>query len=452
MYTDENGETHYYDNETDNYKQNHYHFLYSRNLSRGFTLNTTLHYTHGEGYFEQYKEDEEFADYALNNPVIQGNEIFTTDLIRRKWLRNDFYGTLLSLNYRGTRLESSFGAGFNNYNGDHFGRIIWARTAGESEINRQWYRGTGDKSDLSAFAKSNFELNSSTQLYADVQIRAVNYLFFNPKTGLNFTPSLNQRIYISVAVANREPNRDNFTDAEPGTTPKHEVLYDYEAGYNFKNEWLEATTTLYYMDYHNQLILTGEINDVGAPVMTNVKDSYRTGIELTAGLRISHLLRWNMSMALSRNKIKRFTWQVDNWDYWNDPDNQPYQVTGELENADIAFSPAFIASGMLTINPDGKLQLNLVPKYTGKQFLDNTQSAERQLNSYFLTDMLLNYSINPRFAEEIRFSFQLINIFNKKYESNAWIYRYWEEGTEKKLDGYFPQAGTHFLAGLWVRF
>jgi len=279
------------------------------------------------------------------------------------------------------------------------------------------------------------------------------YLFFNPKGGLNLKLDQQQSIYAYVARANREPNRSNFVDAGPGQpVPVKETLLDYEAGYRYRGTDVVFDANLYFMDYTDQLVLTGEINDVGSAVMTNISDSYRAGIELNGGARIASWLRWDVNVTFSANKILNYSGYVDNWDYWNNPENEPYQVAEELGTTDLAFSPPVVAGSQLDIEAVRNLHLILYSKYVGLQFIDNTSSPERSLDPYFINDVRFSYTIYPQLFRELSFSLQLLNLFDVEYESNAWVYRYYSGGQEAVLDGYFPQAGFHLMAGLKLVF
>jgi iron complex outermembrane receptor protein len=252
-------------------------------------------------------------------------------------------------------------------------------------------------------------------------------------------------LYASIARTHREPNRDNFVDTPPGgKLPAFETLNDLEAGWNFRSSSVTAGANLYYMFYHNQLVLTGQINDVGAPVMTNVEKSYRAGIELTGGIKLANSLRWDGNITLSRNKIRDFTEYVDDWDTWN-------QQTINLGTTDLAFSPGISGNGQLSWKP-GKLSVSLMTSYIGKQFIDNTASDDRILNAYWVNHLNMEYKLSSRFFNKISLFMQINNLLNEEYESNAWIYSYYLGGIRYKMDGYFPQAGRHYLAGISLSF
>ncbi len=470
-YTNADGETVYYDNQIDHYTQQHYQLHLSRTLGDRWIANAALHYTIGAGYYEQYEEKESLADYQLDDVITGGDTITETDLIRRKWLDNDFYGFTGGIRYNGDRLTTVLGGGWNRYVGDHFGTVIWARVAGESEIRHRWYENRGIKTDGNGYLKTTWQAGDRLSLFADLQLRAIGYsidgidddlrnltqqhsfLFFNPKAGVNLELGSGQRVYLFVARANREPSRTNFTDADPaGPVPVKESMIDYEAGYIFSTESLRAEMNLYYMDYTDQLVLTGEINDVGSPVMTNVRDSYRAGIELAAAARLTPWLTWSVNGTFSRNKIMDYTGYVDNWDYWSDPEGEPYQIVEELGTTDLAFSPAVIGNSRIDLEPLRRLHLILDSRVVSRQFIDNTSTRSRSLDPYFINDLRISYTFLPQFVKEISLQVQLSNLFNVQYETNAWVYRYYESGNEGVYDGYFPQAGTHVMAGVRIRF
>ncbi len=465
------GDTSYYDNESDNYQQDHYQLFYSRELGERFIFSGALHYTYGRGYFEQYKQDQDFSDYLMSDVITGGDTITSTDLIRQKWLDNDFYGFTWSLNYKHRRLEAFFGGGWNNYTGRHFGKVIWARMAGDSEINHEWYRNEGKKRDWNTFLKLNYRAGRRVSLFGDLQYRNIEhningadddlsklseshvYQFVNPKIGATFNISNQQRLALSWAVGNREPNRSNLVDADPAhPVPTYETLLDYELAYRLNTTRAVLESNLFYMDYNNQLVLTGEINDVGAPIMSNIKDSYRTGIELIAGIFPASKVRWDLNLTLSRNRIRNFTSYVDNWDFYSDPANEPYQVESDLDETDLSFSPSVVGGSKISYEPINGLKISLLSKYVGKQYIDNTSSDDRRLDPYIVNDLQVQFTFKPSFMKEIGLNLMVNNFLNEQYEANAWIYRYYYEGIEYKMDGYFPQAGIHFMAGLTVKF
>ncbi len=459
-----------YENQTDNYQQDHFQFFYAREINKSWRLNAALFYIRGRGYYESYKDDKSFLSYGLPDIMIGGDTITNTDLVQQKWLDNHFYGLTWSVNYKKDKLDLVLGGGGNQYDGDHFGEIIWAQYASNMDKDYEWYRNNGLKTDMNFYAKANYQVLEKLNVYADLQYRIINYKikgthddlrdisqehdfnFFNPKFGLVYDINAKHRTYFSFGVANREPNRSVYRDASPGEEPTYETLYDYELGYKFSSTHIAFSGNLFYMDYNNQLVLTGKINNVGAPVMTNVKDSYRAGIELQAGIRLAKRLTWDLNASFSQNKINNFIAYVDNWDYWDDPDNQVYQYTDTIGTTDISFSPSITAGSLLNYEVIDDLHLSLVSNYVGKQYVDNTSNEDRKLNPYFLNDFRVQYTLRTNLIKEINFHFQLNNIFNVEYESNAWVYRYVSGGQESAQDGYFPQAPINYFVGIGLKF
>ena len=456
-----------YDHEVDHYQQDHYQLHFSHKFSEYLNMNAALHYTYGRGYYENYKYDQDYDDYGMAAP--EGTS--ETDMVVRKWLDNDFYGATCSLNYDDNTHALTFGGGYNEYDGRHFGEVIWAQYMGANAKDFEWYRGNGLKKDFNVFGKYNLQMTDAWSIYADVQYRHINYSingfdddlrdvgqkhkfdFFNPKLGLYFKPDSKNEGYVSYARAHREPNRSNFVDADPnGKQPVAETLDDFEAGYSYKTSRFVLGANLYYMSYKDQLIQTGEINDVGSPIMVNVDDSYRAGIELTGGLKISERLNWNVNATFSQNKIKKFTEYVDNWDYWYDMDNEPYQYETYLGKTDLAFSPNVIVNSQVDFKPAKNLQISLLSNYVGDQYIDNASNDDRKLDAWFVNNLKIDYSIKGKIFKEAKLHLMVNNLFDVAYESNAWVYSYYTGGERYKMDGYFPQAGIHFFAGIDFKF
>jgi len=467
-YTDEEGNIQYYENQVDHYQQDHFQLHFSHKLNPNWNLNISAHYTYGRGYYENYEQDQNLGDYQI--PLISvGNEVIeNTDLVNRKWLDNGFYGLTWSLNYDKSKSDFILGGGYNIYDGNHFGNVIWGQYLGNIKPNYEWYRSNGLKKDFNLFTKYNYQVFEKLNLFADLQLRTINYtiegidddlrvldqshdfLFFNPKLGFLYQPASNQELYLSFATANREPNRTAYVDNDPnGKTPQHETLYDWEFGYNFSSSGFSFSANYYYMNYKNQLVLTGEINDVGAPIMVNVDKSFRTGIELQAGVQIIKNLQWNGNSTFSLNKIKNFTEYVDEYDVdWN----YAGQQTFDLGTTDLAFSPNIVANSRFFYTPIKHLNLSFVSSYVGKQYVDNTSNEDRILNPWFVNHLNADYTFTTNLFKEITIRAMAINLFNEKYESNAWVYSYFHEGKRYKMDGYYPQAGTHFMIGLDFKF
>lgn len=458
-----------YDNETDNYQQDQYQLITSHELSRNWRANVSFFYTKGRGYYEQYRDNDKYSNYGLPNVVIGDSTgsrqtITRTDIIRRRWLDNDFYGTVFSLDYNSFgKLTANIGGGWNRYAGKHFGEIIWARVAGPTNIRDRYYEDDATKSDVNLYAKAFYQFTPQLNAFADMQVRSIGYsflgfnsqlqnvqqtadlTFFNPKAGFTFTLSDRQTLYGSVGVGHREPNRDDFTQSTPQSRPKAERLIDYEAGCKHQTSGLSLTANGYYMAYRNQLVLSGELNDVGAYNRVNIPVSYRAGIELEAAARLAKQLRWNVNATFSRNRVKGFTEYLDDFDTGE-------QVANRYTETDISFSPSVIAGSQLLFTPAKGLELGLLSKYVGKQYLDNTSNENRKLDPYFTNDIRLIYTLKPKFAQEIAFTLLLNNVLNEQYESNGYTYVYVAEKQTVAENGYYPQAGRNFLAGVRIRF
>ncbi len=465
-YTDADGQVQYYDNQTDNYKQSHYQLFWAQEISHNWNFNMALYYTRGKGYYEEYKENEPFYKYGLDDVTI-GDSVFTsTDLVRQRWLDNDFYGVNFAFNHDDhKRLNLNIGGSYSYYDGGHFGEIIWSEIAAGLGKDYRWYENTGRKNDFNMYTRANYQLSEKLNIYGDLQFRRIDYRingidndlrdisqthfynFFNPKLGLYYEFDQGSKAFVSIAVGNREPNRSTLVDANPEKPyPVHETLTDFEAGYQFRSTRVSLAANLYFMKYKNQLVLTGMINDVGDPVMENVPDSYRTGAELAIGFNIRNNLNRNVNTTPSKNIIRNFISYTDNWNIW------PEQITDTIGTTEIAFSPAWLLNSTLDYEPLKFLHLVLYSKYVGKQYIDNTSSNDRSLNAYFVNDLLIYYSLHPKFMKEIIFSLKVNNLFNAKYETNAWVYRYYYEGSHNVIDGYFPQAGINFMAGIALKF
>ena len=449
-----------YANEVDHYQQDYYQLHFSHKFNPYLNLNASLHYTYGRGYYENFKENKKYSDYLLTAP--QG--LSKTDLVVRKWLDNDFYGATFSMNYNRNKSIATLGGGYNTYDGDHFGRVIWVKNAANFSTDHEWYRGTGLKKDFNVFGKYNYQLFGKLNLYADLQYRHIGYDiggidddlrdltqshafdFFNPKAGIYYQISPNQQAYLSYSRANREPNRANYTDADPaGKQPVAETLNDFELGYSVKSSSLSGAVNLYYMSYNDQLILTGKINDIGAPIMVNVDDSYRTGIELQGAWKICQKLNWNLNATFSTNKINNFTEYVDNWDTWG-------QDAIELGKTDLAFSPNVIANSQIQFTASEAVSIGLISSYVGDQYIDNTSSDDRKLDAYFVNNLKVDYTIKQKMVKEMKLKILVNNLLNAEYESNAWVYSYLMGGERFKMDGYSPQAGINFFVALNVKF
>ncbi|MCF6364943.1 MAG: TonB-dependent receptor [Bacteroidales bacterium] len=452
-----------YEKEVDHYTQKHYQMFYTHTFNKNLNLNIALHHTKGEGYYEQFKDKQKFEKYGLDALLIGNDTINETNLIRRKWLDNNFTGGIYSIKYTNRNLNIVLGGSLNKYDGNHFGRIIWAEYSINMNKGYEWYRNIGSKIDMNEYLKVNYSIFPELNLWADFQFRIIDYkmegihddlrnitqehkyTFFNPKAGVSFDISNNQISYFSFAVANREPSRTNFRDAAEDEIFVPETLYDFEAGYKLALNKLALNLNLYYMDYKNQLILTGEINNVGAYIMSNVSDSYRAGAELSAGIKLTEFAEWKLNVTYSNNKIENLIVYIDNWDTWE-------QETETYEKTDISFSPDIITGSELSFDLFKGFNASLMSKFVGKQYIDNTSNEERSLDAYFVNNLRLSHTIQTKKVKEINLFLNVNNLFNEIYETNAWVYRYKTGGNEYVFDGYFPQAGINFLAGINLRF
>jgi iron complex outermembrane recepter protein len=451
MFTDEFGNVRFYDNETDNYQQDHYQLIWNQKINNNWSSNIAFHYTIGKGYYENYREDADFAEYGLT--PIAGQT--TTDLIRQKWLDNDFYGTIFSLNYKKNAVEWIVGGGYNQYEGDHFGKVIWSRFASTSELGDRYYDDFAKKTDFNLYSKLYYKLSNKWLLFGDVQLRNVNYnsngetglvddsfSFFNPKAGVTFTINKNNNLYFSYARANREPNR---TDYENGN-PESEQMDDWELGWRFENKNTQLNVNGYLMNYKNQLILTGALDDVGNPIRANSGKSYRLGLEIDALFKPLKNVVLQPNLSVSQNKNQEFYFNRDG-------------ILQNLGDTIIAFSPNVIFNNRLTVIPFKNVQATLLSKFVGEQYMGNIDSENSKLDAYSSTDVNVSFEFKPKKVfQSITISVLLNNIFNEKYESNGYFYTYDDDFSNPGVittiegSGYYPQAGFNFLTGLTLKF
>lgn len=455
-----------YEDQVDNYGQNHFQLHASHRLTDFITANASLHYTHGSGYYEEFKYDENFSSYGLPDAIIGNDTLSSSDLIRRRWLDNDFYGVTYSVNYEKEKWSSVFGGSINRYDGDHFGEITWAKVAVKAPKDYRYYFNNGDKRDFTIFWKTNYQLTDKLIGFVDLQYRTISYQtsgkenkqnefnidqqfnFFNPKFGLTYNMSTEQQLYASYSIANREPVRDDFVDAPSGVTPKSEMLRNVEAGWRFRKNNLMLNINYYLMSYQNQLVLTGELSDTGASIRANVDQSYRTGIELDGALIMGSKFSWNANLTLSQNKIQNFEEVL--YDYGSNFDEYN-EVERSYKNTDISFSPNVIAGSGFSYHPISAVDLTWLAKYVGKQYLDNTSNDARKIDGYFINDLRVTYTWKPIYLREVSVSFLVNNILDVKYSSNGYTYGYLGGPTEYRQNYYYPQAGRNFLAMVTIR-
>lgn len=459
-FTDENGNVRFYDNEVDDYKQDHFQLHWNQRYNNNWSSTLGLNYTYGRGFFEQYKEDEDFSTYGLSPIEIGGETIDETDLIRRRWLDNDYYVINANAVYKNNKLEVTSGAFYSKYKGDHFGEVIWARFASDSEIRDRYYFSDATKDEFTVFSKATFRINNQWQFFADMQGRFINYEtggitsdlvtvdvnqnyeFFNPKAGVTFQINPEHQLFAYFGRAHREPTRNDF---EEGISTA-EKLNDYEFGYRYSSEGFKLNSNIYYMDYEDQLVLSGELNDVGAALRTTSGSSYRLGLEIDAEIQLFRQWKLRPTLALSSNKNRDFVASVD----------------GELRSlgtTNISFSPEVVASNMLIYAPAPNFQVSLLSKYVGEQYLGNIDSDASILESFFINDLNLYYELrNIPVFKSIVFTGLVNNIFDVKFISNGFFYTYEDDfsnpGTVTTIEGagYYPQAGINLLAGINLKF
>ncbi len=458
-----------YENQVDNYQQDHYQLHYSYQLQENWNANTSLHYTYGRGYFEQFRQNDRLSTYNIS-PVVVGDEVIErSDLVRRRWLDNHFYGVVFNTEYRQPeQWNVTFGGGYNEYDGDHFGEVIWARFAGNSDLGDRYYDNNGFKTDFNIYGKMNYYFSSSINTYLDLQYRAVTYRFlglridgetgdvtdvtqrerinfFNPKAGVVYRFAEGQRAFASVSVGGKEPTRRDYVESTEESRPDPERLYDFELGYRGSFGRITAGLNLYYMLYRDQLINTGEVNDVGNIVRENVPDSYRAGIELELGAHILPNLHWSGNATFSRNKIDEYEHFLDDFD----AGGQQSQI---LTDVDISFSPSVIANSILSFKT-GSLSTEWISQYVSQQYLDNTQTRARSIDSYWVNDVIISYEFDRfPFVNNMAASLQINNILNEKYVSNGYTFGWLSGGEEQFFNYYFPQATRNIQANLKIRF
>ena len=453
---DENGSlTGFYDNQVDNYKQDHYQLHWNQRYKGNWSSSVGLNYTYGRGFYEEYNNATDLGDLRLNDVNVGNTTIASSANIVQKWLDNDFYVLTANIRHKGDQTDVVFGTLLSSYQGDHFGNLIWARYASNAQPKHEFYRNKGEKNEFSAFGKITHQLGDSFTAYADLQYRRVNYTargsldelgnigiedefnFINPKMGLTFHADENTQLYASYAKAQREPNRSDYENGNP----RPEVLNDFELGYRSSGKKTKWSANLYYMGYKDQLVLTGELDNVGAPIRQNVGNSYRLGIEAEVSIALSSQLLWQPNLSLSRNKNRSFSFQRD----------------GQVQNlgdTNISYSPSIIGGSNLVYAPSTQFQIGLLSKYVGEQYLGNIDADLSKLAAYFINDLNIRYAIGSLgWVKAIDFSLLINNVFNSLVETNGYFFTYddsWSvpnQTTTIEGVGYYPQAGINFLLG-----
>lgn len=463
-----------YEDQTDNYLQTHYQWHNIFYLKNNASLKLTLNYTRGKGYYEQLETEQAYADYGVPDLILSDDTITFTDMVTQKWLGNDYYGAFLQYeNEISKSLALNFGAAAYTYEGSHFGKVIWAEYAQPFGTDHTWYSNTATKKDADIFAIMRYSITDKLLLYTDLQLRTVHYdflgpdamgnyldqnvdlLFFNPKLGISYAANTGNLFSLALAETGHEPNSDDYTETSPLSRPSPEYLYDAELSWKHQHNGWQLYSTLFYMYYLDQLVLTGEINDVGAYTRTNIPVSFRRGLELAWAKTFFSKIAWNANLTLSENKIQNYTEFLDNWDTGE-------QVEKNYTSTNISFSPALTAGSVLTCTVFEKsvpekgrfttFTAGLQSKYVGMQYIDNTGNPDRSLDSYSVEDIILSLHMHNTAFNSLTLSLSLQNVLDAQYESNAWVYPYIYESEEAIQDGYFPQAGRNFAIRAGMRF
>ena len=474
-YFDDAGNRVYYDNETDNYYSDILQLTLARELNRHLSMNAGLSYNHGYGYYENYRHNRKYSDFGLEPQTINDSTYSRTDFVRQKLMKNDFYVANLNFNYRRNALELTFGGMYSFYDGNHYGRLPWIKHSENIPENYEWYRNVGEKSEVNLFTKAEYQLNEKLSFFGDLQYRHIsyrfsgidddlmdltgkfNYNFVNPKAGLSFRMNDHNRFYASAAVGQREPLRTDLKDGIKGgaiNPIKPERMIDYELGYRYQGaNGMRLGANLYYMDYHNQMVQTGKLSDIGYKLMENVKDSYRAGIELEAAIPVlNNKLVLDANTTLSRNKIDNYTAYFDVYDNEDDY-NWTGQISKDYGTTDISFSPSVVSAIGVTWQPTQTLYLNLTGKYVSKQYLDNTSDNAKSIDAYFVSNFSAGYTFKPSAVGTFNLHIFVNNLFNKKYVANGWASTdAFENGSTINWIGYYPQAPRNYMARLTLSF
>ncbi|OJV51525.1 MAG: TonB-dependent receptor [Bacteroidetes bacterium 43-16] len=453
----------FYKDQTDNYQQDYYQLFLNHRFNGNWKLNAGLFLTRGKGYYDEYRIGEKYRDYGLANPVVGNDTLTKTSLTRQLWLDNYYYGGIFNIQYAKNKTILNLGGAVTQYDGEHYGRVNWAANGGIPQAY-QWYKLPAHKTDANVYLKAEQELADNLYATVDLQVRSVNYqingfrknqdvvqdnnfLFFNPKVGISYLHK-NQKMYASFAIANKEPNRNDF-EAGINDKPKAERLSDIELGYSYLKNGTEFGANLYYMHYKDQLILTGKINDVGAYTRANVPVSYRAGLELMARHRFSNWLSAHANTTFSQNKIQSFTEYIDDYDNGG-------QVEIAHKNTEIALSPSVIAVAGLSVNPftlsrGHDLSFTLNGKYISRQYLDNTSDKSRSINPFALANFSVMYQSGFAALKDLKVIASVNNLLDKKYESKGYTFSYYEGGLQT-FNYYFPQAGRNYNVTLILGF
>lgn len=473
MYTDSEGNIRFYENQNDIYSQLHSQLLLNHSFNAYWKLNAALHYTHGEGYYEEYKPGSDLTEYGLTSlHDEQGNPV-PDDLIRRKQMDNDFLGAVAGAAYRRGPWDIAFGGAFNSYQGKHFGRVIWVQQyLGSLDPLHPYYDSKAHKEDGNFYIKGSYDITPQLSVYADIQYRHIRYRiegendkynpltgamqvlnvderfnFCNPKAGINWEVNTANRLYASFAVAQKEPTRNNYTEMRQDRLPRPERLLDYELGYQYQSRKAAFGVNLYFMNYQEQLILTGEVNEIGEALTDNIPRSYRAGVELTGSLQPTDWFRWDLNATWSRNRIIDFTETL------YDGDMNPWVI--HHGDTPIAFSPDWIANNRFTFSYR-QWEASLTTQYVGSQYMSNAGQKDQMLDAYYVSNLSLSYTFRPRRIKALTLGVTVYNLFNEEYENNGYAGSYYEtvngQNIRQNYAGYAAQAGIHALGHLSLTF
>jgi iron complex outermembrane receptor protein len=459
-----------YNDQYDNYQQDHYQIFESFKINNRNHINLGYHYTRGRGYFQEFRFDQQFANYNLDSLFIGNDTISNTDILRRRWLRNEFEGIVYSWEYNSLdKFSLTIGGSANRYDGEHFGEIVWSKFASSSQPGHRFYTGWGIKKEFNMYAKANYQFTNALQAFVDLQLRAIDYKlegnnkdqviidqqhqfnFFNPKAGISYNITNDNNVYLSVGVANKEPNRDDFINGKVNNlVPKSEQLRNIELGWKKRTNSFNVEVNTYLMDYKNQLVLTGEVNNVGEYLRVNTPSSYRAGIEASASYTYTSKLNVSANIALSRNKIASFTESIYEYD-------ADYNYIGVLlrehNNTDISFSPNVVIGTRMRYKVYQNLFVSIESKYVGKQYMDNTSNELRKIDPFFVNDLFLDYNLRvKKIIPSFTLTLKVNNVFNALYEPNGYTYSLIENGVENNYNFYYPQAGRNYMVSMNFRF
>ncbi len=463
----------FYKNQVDLYTQKNYQLLLNQYLSPNWSLNVGLHYTNGSGHYEEYKNKRTLIQYGLKPYIVNGKEIEKEDLVRRKFVDSGFGGGIFSLDYKGDRLQASLGGGMNYYKNNHFGKVIWIKNyIGDLDPDHQYYDNIGRKTDGNIYARANYDIVGGLSIYGDAQFRHIRYKlngvddewdwtanpaglqafdldkkfnFFNPKVGLSWQINPYHQAYASFSIAQKEPSRGNYTDALFSKQPDSEKLFDYELGYNYANERFSANVNLYYMDYKDQLVLNGRVNEIGSPISENVKHSYRMGIETALAVQITDWLKWDINGTWSKNRIKNYE------AYFSDENYEQHAI--QWGNTPIAFSPSFMGNSIISADFLG-VNIAFQSQFTTRQYLDNLGLKENSLDPYLVSHLHASYKFNIPYTKGLTLGASVYNLFNTKYETNGYAQN--SISTDGKTLSFDPRfyamAGTNFMINARMAF